>query len=118
MANKNFDWRADSFTDFTFRIGAKEIRVHRNIVSHHSEVLKAMFLADMKEKKTGSVVIEDIDFDVMLALFNFIYDQTFDNGDARSLMQLMVAADKYPPYLNCSRRARKSWRPWLRRTTW
>lgn len=77
MANKYIDWRADPFTDFTFQIGGKEIRVNRTIVSRQSEVLKTMFLADKKEKKTGSVVIEDTDFDVMLALFNYIYEQTF-----------------------------------------
>ncbi len=88
----------DVFSDAVVKVGSKSFRVHRAILACQSEVFKRMFLADMKEKKEGVVVIFDIDPDVMSDFLSFIYTGSAPNIKKKA-KDLLFAADKYNMYV-------------------
>lgn len=84
----------DKFSDFTFDVGNKEIRVHKAILASRSPVFEAMFTNEMQEKKQNRAEISDIQYSVLKELFRFIYTGTVNElNDMAS--ELLIAADKY-----------------------
>ena len=54
----------------------------------------AMFVADLSEKRTNTLLIEDIDADVFVEMLRFIYTDEVKNIKNLAA-KLLVAADKY-----------------------
>ncbi|TMS32804.1 hypothetical protein L596_000605 [Steinernema carpocapsae] len=85
----------DVLTDFTIRIGNRDIRTHRAILAARSPVFAAMFAhSDTKEAKEGVLVIEDLDYEVVKDMLMFIYSGR-TSGKPDLAHDLLVAADKY-----------------------
>ncbi|VDN04761.1 unnamed protein product, partial [Thelazia callipaeda] len=88
----------DVLTDFTIRVGEREIRVHRAILAARSPVFAAMLRhEDTNEAKTGVMVIEDLEYDTVTEMLNFIYcgHCLRDVNEFAFASDLLIAADKY-----------------------
>lgn len=81
--------------DITFIVGDKKIQANKLILSARSDVFATMFNAEMLEKKTGQVPIEDIEPAVFQLLIDFIYYGILESNDPIELLELIMAADKY-----------------------
>ncbi|CEF65919.1 Speckle-type POZ protein [Strongyloides ratti] len=85
-----------TLTDFVIKVGSQEIRTHKAILAARSPVFEAMFShQDTSESKSGSVVIEDIEYDVFKELVIFIYSGKIATNKKELAADLMIAADKY-----------------------
>jgi hypothetical protein len=83
------------FADFTFIVGSREFKVHKNILAMRSEVFKALFTTDMLEKKTGSCVVANIEADTFELLLNFIYAREIEDLEVGEVIKLFEAAHYY-----------------------
>ena len=82
------------FSDVVVAAGGQEFPAHRVVLAQRSDVFGAMFDADMKEKLSGRVVIEDLSADVVDNLVTFIYtDSAPDIWELAA--ELLMAAEKY-----------------------
>ena len=86
------------FSDVVLVVGAKEFRVHKNILAARSDVFRAMFSSDMAEQVTSRVVIEDIEVEVMELLLAYVYGDRIPGLDENT-MELMIAADKVSHFM-------------------
>jgi speckle-type POZ protein len=78
------------FSDVTLvSSDGKEIPVHRCILAARSSVFKTMV-----EKKSGVIVVDDIDGETMREMLRFIYTGTVENFETIAL-KLIYAAEKY-----------------------
>ena len=83
-------------TDMTIKCGAQDFPCHSLILSARSPVFKAMFQANMKERESREVIIEDIEPAVFAEMLHFIYTgETKDNALEKTSVELLAAADKY-----------------------
>jgi hypothetical protein len=74
----------------------QKIGGHIFILSARRDVFAAMFKTDMKEAKTGKVVIKDIQPEIFKELLHFIYSgRTKDSLTEETAQPLIIAADKY-----------------------
>ncbi|CAD6204161.1 GSCOCG00009893001-RA-CDS, partial [Cotesia congregata] len=80
--------------DITIKVGDKEFKAHKFILTARSCVFEAMFSYDMKENKENEVTIPDIDPDVFKKVLDYIYTDKVEDliSFAESLLE---AADKY-----------------------
>lgn len=84
-----------TFSDFTFVVNGKEVKVHKSVLSARSPVFMRMFLTDMQEAKTNKAEITDVEADTFDKLLVFIYSGKVA-GDLDFLaIDLFIAADKY-----------------------
>lgn len=80
--------------DVTIRVGAKEIKAHRFMLTTRSPVFKRMFESNMTERETGVITITDYSYECVAALVEFIY--TNECQEMASLADdLLRIADKY-----------------------
>ena len=86
-------------SDVLLNCKGKSFDAHQVILSASSPVFRAMFQADMKEKKNQHVEIKDLKPDVVSEMLKFIYTRscvaTEDNPDLDMVSNLLVASDKY-----------------------
>ncbi|MCP9257868.1 Protein maternal effect lethal 26 [Dirofilaria immitis] len=85
-------------TDFAIKVGEREIKVHRAILAARSPVFAAMLRhEDTNEAKTGVMVIEDLEYDTVTEMLNFIYcgHCLRDVNEFAFASDLLIAADKY-----------------------
>jgi len=82
------------FSDIQLHCGDQVFDCHQVILAVRSPVFRAMFEADMKEKKTRKVDVKDIRPDVLSEALTFIYTGMTPNLDDLA-EDLLVAADKY-----------------------
>ena len=82
------------FTDVKIHCGDKMFDCHQVILAARSPVFRAMFKAEMAEKKTQRVDIKDLHPDVFSEMLTFIYTGKIPNVD-RLAEELIEAADKY-----------------------
>uniref|UniRef100_A0A0N5AB14 BTB domain-containing protein n=1 Tax=Syphacia muris TaxID=451379 RepID=A0A0N5AB14_9BILA len=86
-------------TDFVIRVQGREIKAHRAILAARSPVFAAMLCTheDTNEAKTGVVVIEDLDYETVNEMLNFIYCGRCikDFSEFSFASDLLIAADKY-----------------------
>lgn len=82
------------FSDVKLMIGEKEFCVHKNILGARSRVFSAMFEHDMKEQKDNTMIITDIEPEVMEELLRFIYVGKVNNIQ-KLACDLLGAANKY-----------------------
>jgi hypothetical protein len=76
--------------------GGFNVGGHATILAARSPVFAAMFQHDMREKKTGKVVIEDINPIIFNDLLHYIYSGRIPSPLNEKTAQLMfMAADKY-----------------------
>ena len=69
---------------------------HRLVLAANSPVFKAMLLADMIEKKTKTIIIEDSKPETVAAMLSFIYTGDIADGKLSELaVDLLEVADKY-----------------------
>ena len=67
---------------------------HQFMLSARSPVFRAMFKAEMEEKKTKKVIVADLHPDVLEEMLSFIYTGKCSNVDNMA-RDLLGAADKY-----------------------
>lgn len=65
--------RQDNFTDVTLKVGKREIRAHRLILSAASPYFEAMFMSGLREKDQEEVEIHSVDEKHLQLLVEFIY---------------------------------------------
>ncbi|XP_055846252.1 protein roadkill-like [Episyrphus balteatus] len=86
--------QSQSLSDVKLVVGKVEFPAHKIILASRSDVFKAMFEHDMKETKSGRVVITDVKPEVIQEMLHFIY-----TGSSQKIKEmadeLFIAADKY-----------------------
>ena len=82
------------FTDVQIKCGDKVFDCHQFMLCARSPVFRAMFQAEMEEKKTKKVIVSDIHPDVLEEMLTFIYTGKCSNVDNMA-RDLLGAADKY-----------------------
>lgn len=88
-------YQSGDFSDFTIICSDKrEFRVHRNILSVNSPILKAMMLTDMQESIENKLEVKDIDGSVMDQILLFMYTQKISNI-SDNIEGLLYGAEKY-----------------------
>ena len=75
--------------------GGQSFMCHQIILATSSPVFCAMFQADMREKETRKVVIEDIKPEVIALMLHWIYSGWIDSFREKEPLELLQAADKY-----------------------
>ncbi|PIO63852.1 BTB/POZ domain protein [Teladorsagia circumcincta] len=89
-------FRDDLLTDFTIRVGGREIRAHRAILAARSPVFQAMLMHELtNETKSGVLEISDLDYDVVYELVYYIYCGRCQKDIGDIATDLLIAADKY-----------------------
>ncbi|XP_055842382.1 speckle-type POZ protein-like A [Episyrphus balteatus] len=75
-------------------VGKFEFPAHKNILATRSDVFKAMFEHNMKETKSGRVIITDVKAEVVKEMLHFIY--TGNSPKIKEMAnELFIVADKY-----------------------
>uniref|UniRef100_A0A158QP50 BTB domain-containing protein n=1 Tax=Haemonchus placei TaxID=6290 RepID=A0A158QP50_HAEPC len=89
-------FRDDLLTDFTIRVGGREIRAHRAILAARSPVFQAMLMHELtNETKSVMLEISDLDYDVVYELVYYIYCGRCQKEIGDIATDLLIAADKY-----------------------
>ena len=86
------------FSDIKIQCEGQTFDCHVAILAARSPVFRRMFQADMKEKETKTVTIEDFKAEVVSEMLNFIYTGNISNHDTTIsgiAKELLAAADKY-----------------------
>ena len=98
---KNFEqfFMSREMSDIQLKCGDKTFDAHQVVLSAWSPVFRGMFQAEMKEKETKTVEIQDLEPDVMLEMLKFFYTGSCNinekNPDPVNVMGILKAADKY-----------------------
>ncbi len=86
-------------SDIQIKCGDKTFDAHQLILSAWSPVFRGMFLAEMKEKESRMVEIQDLDSSVVLEMLKFIYTGrccvSDEDPDPKVVKELLEAANKY-----------------------
>lgn len=91
-------WTSKDYSDFIIiggggdEGGSKKFAVHKCVLGLQSTVLAAAFKNDMKEKKTGTLTIEDFSADAVEGMLEFMYTGELKEDIA---MDLYAIAGKY-----------------------
>ena len=85
------------FTDIMIKCEGQTFYCHKAVLAARSPVFLAMFEANMKEKVTNTVAIDDFKPEVVSEMLSFIYTGNISSQDAISDLatELLAAADKY-----------------------
>ncbi|KAF8771036.1 speckle-type POZ protein-like [Argiope bruennichi] len=81
--------------DTKLQTETETFKAHKSILSARSSVFKSMFTADMKEKITDCVTIEDLDAEAVRLMLMFIYSDRLEDMNLEQAKGLYFAADKY-----------------------
>ena len=74
--------RDDTMADVTVIVEEKPIKLHRAILATRSEYFEKMLTNGMYETKASHIRLEDVSYDVFVALLNFLYTDQIPKGDA------------------------------------
>ena len=87
----------NQLTDFKVECGGKSFDCHKAILAARSPVFLAMFQANMKENETNTVIIDEVQAEVISEMLSFIYTGNISSQDISSeiVSELLAAADKY-----------------------
>lgn len=80
-------------TDINLLVDDESLTAHQLVLSHSSDVFKAMFSSKMLEKSTSVVKIEDFSKEVIAEMLNFMYTGRIDKIEMR--YELLKVAHKY-----------------------
>ncbi|GBN68516.1 Speckle-type POZ protein [Araneus ventricosus] len=83
------------FTDVELKTKTKSFPAHKILLCARSPVFKAMMTNDMKEKKSNSIQVDDLEDDIVQQLLLFLYSDSLENLQWQSAIKLYYAADKY-----------------------
>ncbi|XP_077500428.1 speckle-type POZ protein-like [Amblyomma americanum] len=83
-----------SFGDVEIRVGQKKLRAHGDLLGRLSPVFAAMLTGPTAEAANRVVVIEDLSYEAVRQLLEFLYAGTL-SGISQGAVDLYVAADKY-----------------------
>ncbi|CAL8116489.1 unnamed protein product [Orchesella dallaii] len=81
-------------TDVTVSTGVTSFKAHKAILSARSSVFDAMFSADMMERETATVKIDDFDKEVVKGMLDHLYTGE-TNVMADRAQELLQIAEKY-----------------------
>ena len=85
----------DEFSDIKLITSCgKELKAHKLLLASKSEIFAAMFTHDVRENKSNSVDIIDVDYDILREMLRFIYQGQVENMETVA-SALFIAADKY-----------------------
>lgn len=73
----------------------EEFHVHRNVLSVHSEVFKAMLHEDMAESRTGRVKLVDVASQDLRIMIEYIYTSTISAIGDIDIPNIIMLADRY-----------------------
>ena len=99
--SKNFEefFLSKEMSDIQIKCGDKTFDAHQFLLSTWSPVFRGMFQAEMKEKESKMVEIQDLDSTVVLDLLKFMYTGRCCINEAnpvpKAVSDLLQAADKY-----------------------
>jgi hypothetical protein len=79
--------------DVTLHVEGKKIYGHKVILSLGSKYFERMFESTMKEAKKNEVYLEEIDFNTLKCLLEFLYSDTID--ETNITLELLEAADRF-----------------------
>ena len=79
------------FSDVDIKVGRKMLHAHKVILSSKSPVFAAMFEHDMMENRLNIVKIQDLSYEVLKKMLNYMYTGEVDLKD----ISLLAAAEKY-----------------------
>ena len=86
-------------SDIQIKCGDKTFDAHQVVLSAWSPVFRGMFQAEMKEKESKVVEIQDLDPITVMEMFKFIYTGrccvSEEDPDPKIVSDLLEAADKY-----------------------
>ena len=82
-------------SDITLKCGDDTISAHRCVLAARSEVFSAMFRHEMAEKSKGVVNIDDIKYDDLYKLLQYMYSCKLDGLTTELALRLYEVADKY-----------------------
>lgn len=82
------------FCDATLDVSGKELKVHKAILAAKSPVFYAMFSNNTKEANENLVKIDDVTFDVMKDVVQFMYTGFIKNFENHA-HEVLIVADKY-----------------------
>ncbi|GMT00026.1 hypothetical protein PENTCL1PPCAC_22200, partial [Pristionchus entomophagus] len=89
-------FREEMLTDFSIRVGDKDIRTHRAVLAARSPVFCAMLThTDTNEAKLGIMHITDMEADVVVEMLAYVYSGRCSKDIGEMAGDLLIAADKY-----------------------
>ena len=88
--------KSNDLSDVKIKCQDKTFNCHELILSLRSDVFRAMFTADMKEKTSKEIIIDDFSSDAVSKMLTFIYTGGCDVNEEPNLAEeLFRLADKY-----------------------
>jgi hypothetical protein len=88
-------YKTKDFYDFIIKVGSREFKVHRAILSVHSSVFAAMFKTNMEESLKGEVTIIDFNAKTVEEFLEFIYIGKVSESEDTDWMSLLEISGKY-----------------------
>jgi len=89
-------FKDQEFADVEIECDGEIFNCHQLILSIRSDVFRAMFQADMAEKRTKKVTIKDFDSDVVREMLHFIYTGVTNEDVLKEKSgELLYLAEKY-----------------------
>jgi speckle-type POZ protein len=87
----------EKYSDFTFIVGNRKFKVHKNILAAASPVFDRMFSSPMTEAQTNEANIDEIEPEVFKHLLRFIYGRKLPENlaDVAVALELFKAAHYY-----------------------
>ncbi|KAH7970457.1 hypothetical protein HPB49_007474 [Dermacentor silvarum] len=85
---------SSTFGDVEIRVGQRKLRAHGDLLGRLSPVFAAMLTGGTTEAVNRVVVIEDLSYEAVRQLLEFLYAGTL-SGISQGAVDLYVAADKY-----------------------
>lgn len=83
-------------SDFTIEsANGDKIKVHKALLTAHSEVFKAMLKEDTAESQNSYVKMVDVSTEDLHCILEFIYTGTVANVDSCNFFNLLMLADRY-----------------------
>jgi hypothetical protein len=83
---------SDSFSDVTFLIEDKPVRLHKSILAARSEYFRRMFSSGFAEGGAATIVIREISYNTFLALCEYLYTDQMSNPE--HAMELLLQSEK------------------------
>lgn len=81
--------------DVTISTTGGMLKAHKAVLSASSPVFESMFLHNLKEKESSTIVIEDMSLDACSTLLSYIYGTIKQEDFWKHRLSLLAAANKY-----------------------
>ncbi|XP_057973224.1 BTB/POZ domain-containing protein At1g21780 isoform X2 [Malania oleifera] len=82
-------------SDVTINTTDGTLKAHKAVLSASSPVFESMFLHDLKEKESSTIIIEDMSLEACAALLNYLYGTIKQEDFWKHRLALLAAANKY-----------------------